>query len=476
MAGRFSVETVFRGIDKFTAPVSRMQNRVSKFTRAVSSGLKKANRAVDKFTSSVIAGGKAVVARTAVLGAALLGTVTLFNQASVEAEQLARAVGFNVDKLEALAGAVKPAGFELDNVVDLIEEMNNKLGESAALEQITPVKEALQILGLEFKNIQRLAPEDQFTAIADAALKMEDAQKAAAAADILLGGEANKIIGVLRQQGRTLDEVIDKQQKLNFRTQKSREGALAFTRQLGLATRGATSLGAEISGLIGGQLAPLFEKLTQWAAANKELIAQRVTESIESIVGAVQSLVTNIEDVTKWLKRFGTGLAVFLAFSAVLKTLIGIMTLVNLVMAANPIGLIVIGVTALIAAFTALIVWIDEINDRFDHMPGFAKALLAPLMLVIKAIKFIKDNAGVITGAIGRVGQFLGLSSGDDERQVSEAAAAAVVSPQDRVARQIEESRTTSTSEVVIKDETGRAEATGGKLGAGLQLQSTGAF
>ena len=51
-----------------------------------------------------------------------------------------------------------------------------------------------------------------------------------------------------------------------------------------------------------------------------------------------------------------------------------------------------------------------------------------------------------------------------------------VVSPQERTARSIEEQRTTSTAEVTIRDETGRSEVTGGKLGPGLSLQPSGAF
>ena len=51
-----------------------------------------------------------------------------------------------------------------------------------------------------------------------------------------------------------------------------------------------------------------------------------------------------------------------------------------------------------------------------------------------------------------------------------------MVSPQDRVARSIEEQRTTSSAEVTIRDETRRAEVTGGELGNGIKLQASGAF
>ena len=51
-----------------------------------------------------------------------------------------------------------------------------------------------------------------------------------------------------------------------------------------------------------------------------------------------------------------------------------------------------------------------------------------------------------------------------------------MVSPQARVARTIEETRQTSSAEVTIKDQTGRAEVTRGSLGPLINLQPSGAF
>lgn len=543
MAGRFSVEAVFKAVDRITAPVSKMQNRIGKFTRGMTKGLEKANRAVDKVTGTMVRAGSATVKSLGAVAATLGTVITLFNKSSVEAEQLANSVGFNVDKLEGIAGAVAPAGFQLDNVVDLIEEMNNKLGESAGLKDtITPVKESLAILGLRFKDIINLSPEKQFEAITNAALKMKDAQKAAAAADILLGGEANKIIGVLRQQGGTIEEIIAQQERLNFRTEESRKGAADYVRQMQLTTKAASSLGAEISGLAGKHLAPLLKKLTDWAAANKQIIADKVVSAVTSIIEAVQFLAENLETIVLWTKRIGTGLAIFLAFSAILKTLVLVMTAVNLVMAASPVVLIVLGIMALIAAIAAAIIWWDEIKavlisfgqavvekvisvfewlkETFASLPGPVKAALAllagPIGWLIGAAALIMENwepikgffgdlwGGVvdifnaavskITGVVdqvknaassivdtissigGGVAEFFGFGDDAEEQRQQGRTGPQVVSPGERVARSIEEQRTTSAAEVTIRDETGRAEVTGGRLGPGLALQPSGAF
>lgn len=77
MANRFSIEAVFKAIDKITAPVSKMQNRVGKFTRRFSRGLKTVNRNMDNVMRgmrrfgtvglvalTLIAGGLADIIRT----------------------------------------------------------------------------------------------------------------------------------------------------------------------------------------------------------------------------------------------------------------------------------------------------------------------------------------------------------------------------------------------------------------------------
>jgi len=69
------------------------------------------------------------------------------------------------------------------------------------------------------------------------------------------------------------------------------------------------------------------------------------------------------------------------------------------------------------------------------------------------------------------------LAANDTPTQAEGAPASPqVVSPQERIARSIEERRTTSSAEVTIKDSTGRAEVTKGALANNIKLQSTGTF
>ena len=67
------------------------------------------------------------------------------------------------------------------------------------------------------------------------------------------------------------------------------------------------------------------------------------------------------------------------------------------------------------------------------------------------------------------------LESEIDARTASRERERQIVNPEQAISRQINETNTTSRTEVTIKDETGKAEITGPKV-TGLQLQQSGGF
>lgn len=128
---------------------------------------------------------------------------------------------------------------------------------------------------------------------------------------------------------------------------------------------------------------------------------------------------------------------------------------------------ILVGIAALTGPIGWLIVAAALIMKHWDPIKTFFSDIWDGIMAVINA-----------AGQVGsRVAGFFGFG-GDDDRQgtAQSPARSQVLSPQERTARMIEENRSTSTAEVTIKDDTGRAEVTRGKLGQGLQLATTGAF
>ncbi len=385
MASRFSIETVFKAIDQITRPVAKMQSRIDRMTASTERGIQRLSRSTDhlssRLTDAGTSGAVGLAGPVAVAGTAL----TLINKATTETDLLARSVQVSTGTIDGLTHALRGAGFETEDVISLVEEMNNKLGESAGLQEITPVTESLGILGLSFERIKDLSPEEQFLAITDAALKMEDAQKAAAAADILLGGEANRVIGVLREQGGTTADLIARYQELNFLTEEGRFGAAAWSDSMNTTTTIVSSLGKQIAGLAGKQMSPLLDLLNETAVANKALINEQLTAFFAGLADRVEWVIVNFESVVTWVRRIGSVIGVFFLMAAALKAvsiamgfvgliislvkavafIAGAMKLAtvatlgfNVALLANPIGLVIAGVVALgAAAITLLDAW-----------------------------------------------------------------------------------------------------------------------
>lgn len=187
--------------------------------------------------------------------------VTVVNAHTAEQERLARSLGVSSDAFAAWGGLAKEAGFEADNVGDLMEEMTNKLGESKGLGEITPVTESLQMLGITFQELENLSPEQQFKRIATAIKGLDDAQAAQSAADILMGGEANKFFGYLRTREEGVEELLTQQKRLNLMTDEGRDGALKYSQSVGKLGSVVSSAAGEFSGLVGGVLAPYVEDM-----------------------------------------------------------------------------------------------------------------------------------------------------------------------------------------------------------------------
>lgn len=160
MAGRFSVEGVFRAVDRFTGPVRRMQSRMRGFTRSTEQGL----RALDRQASGVLRGfgriGAAAAAAGVAVGAVganvvrtgaefeqsltsaaarMGGGVTRGTEAFAAMEEAARRVGAETEHTASSAaeglGFLAMAGFSaeraiaaLPGVVDLATASGLELG------------------------------------------------------------------------------------------------------------------------------------------------------------------------------------------------------------------------------------------------------------------------------------------------------------------------------------------------------------
>lgn len=487
MASKYTISTVFKGIDNMTKPVRKMTGSIHKMTEKTEAGLRKIDAATEKVTSSLFNVGKKAAVGITALSTALVVGAGAVNSMKLESDNMSRAMGANIQTVEAVTSGIKGIGLSAENVTDLYEEMNNKLGESAGIEEITAVTESLGILGLEFQAIKKLSPEDQFKAITDAALKMEDATQAAAAADILMGGEANKIISTLRLQGRSMDDIIGNYQMLSFRTDQSRKGSEDMAKAQSKTTKIIGSLTQEVSGLLGKALAPMITKFNEFMINNKELISQNldklfnsignsvgdVGQHMEMLIGWIGDLGANFSEFLKWAKWVGALALAITGLMVALKLFIGVMTAVNLVMA-NPIIAAVVLTVAALAGVAYLVyknwdgisAWFSDmwesIKTTFNIGFEFVKTAFSwsPLGMIIENWSGITDyfaglfggiadmyqsTVGAVMGKVNAAKDFFGFG-GDTDTEVNRSMTidtSNVVTPQERISRSINENRET---------------------------------
>ncbi len=543
MAGRFSVEAVFKAVDRITAPVTRMQNRVGKFTRSMSRGLRKVNRLLSKTVQGLGRGAKAAV-RFAAVG---LGVVTT-------------AVGLLVrefSKLEDAEAAFTPVLGGAKRAKELVEALN-KTAATTPFQFETLAKAANQLLPVmngniedTIKNIRNLGDTaggnaqklDSITrgftkAMLKGRVDMESLNIIAEAGVPIfneladsMGVKVNKAFFKMISAGRVTTQQLTKA----FEKMTSKGGT--FFQGMEIASKTTSGLFSTLKDNIsltaaelGSVLAPTVKELIrgatsvakrvrEWVKNNKELIREKFVAFVEGAKTAVfkfalviQNLMNsdfalflrnvsiNFEEAIRVMKQIAGVIVILVGLSAAVKAVtlatflfstgfkaaaltVGVFKFamaafmvimtglpkalalarvavlaLNLAFAANPVGLVITAIAAFIALAAVVITAWDPVTKFFSELS--------------EKISGVVDGIG---GALREFGDFFGFGDGEGEGG-GEAPGAQVVSPQARIARSVEEQRSTSTSEVTIKDESGRAEVTGGKLGAGLSLQKSGAF
>jgi hypothetical protein len=279
----------------------------------------------------------------------------------------------------------------------------------------------------------------------------------------------------------------------------------------------AASLGAVLAPIVKDIMTKMIGvagKAREWIANNQELIKSKVAEFIERVKDTISKLVEGISklvnktgaidkffetiemvsDAISWLVENGKTIAIVIGIIggliAIGKLLIGVLTVINLVMAANPVVLIVLGIMALIAILVTLFVkfkvfkhlmgWLAEwpgvVGDAFNWLGELFVKIWDGIVDTVKAaVAKVLEFAQPAIDAAKAVGGWFGFGS-DEKTGAGGGGTSKVVSSEQKTARMIQETRKSSMSEVTIKDETGRAVWSSPDQGQGVTLQRTGSY
>jgi len=231
----------------------------------------------------------------------------------------AKSVGMTTDAYLGWEGVLKNIGFEGEKAIDMMEEGTNKIGELSKLGKMSSAEDTFRMLGLSFKEIRDLAPEDQFMSIMEAAKGLGDEQIAQSAVDMIFGGEANRVLGLLRQYDGSVADIVKKHRDLNVLTDEGIVGNLAFTNSMNNLATAGKSLFQEVIGKAGNTIAPMVNDMLDWVAANDELVRQDIASVVDSITTAfrwaywagekVVGVVSNLGGLANTVKLVGAAFA-----------------------------------------------------------------------------------------------------------------------------------------------------------------------
>ncbi len=580
MAKRFQVSTIFKGIDKMSAPISRIQNRIASMTRSVDKRLRKVRRTTDGLVTGLKKVGQAALVVGAVMAAGLgqaaaaginfeqtmvnasakfgdaakrgteqfarleaaaqrTGATTEFTATqSAEALNFLAMAGFNAEQsIAALPGVVNLATAAQVDLASATDIATDTLG-AFGLESKDVVQQARNLARVNdvlaktsttsntsmrqlFEAMRKGGPIATTTGaeietvaamigtMANAGIKAELAGTAVANAFLNLSSPASNAQKVMRKLGievkdlatgnlKDMPDLIDELNKKTANLTKTqrlaalesifgREGLAGtskvvaqggealrlyrerlrdadgaagnMARTMRDTTRGSlNNLKSAIEGvsitLFNTNRGPMKEAIdlaTKWVRANGDIIAQ-------NIGGFFLDIAENVGTYIERAKQIATIVALIWGLNAALKAVATATAAINGLMALNPL-------VAFVGLFATLVTLSDSFAKNLRELPqlvqdAFNRTMLGSLSQGLQITKgFLPDFD---PAALFDAGQ--------------QATVGAISSPQDRTAKTISETISTSSNEITIKDETGRAEIQNIRGPQKLTVAQTGGF
>lgn len=398
---------------------------------------KKLNNTISKLSKEL--GGKLKTACTAVsagIGAVVATAGVLVNK-SMEA-------GDRIDKMSQKIGMSRKAFQEWDYIMSQnggnVESL--QMGYKALAGQMDGVRKGskdstaiFQKLGVAVKdnNGQLRSQEDVFNDSVRALQRMKNPTEKAIIASKLFGKSALEMKPLLNQSADAVDNLRQKANDLGMvMSDDAVDASVKLKDTIDTVQRTFSAFGNQI----GAEIMPIVQELADELIAHLPQIKSVLTPVFEGLTNVVKFLV----DHFKGLVAIGTAvLGTFVAFQAIngvittIKTLQTVIQAVsvaqgvwNALMIANPIGLIAVGIGALIGIITALVMNWDAVKNAFLGFYEKIKPALTtignyiklafnmtPLGMFINGIKLLVQNWDKVTEAVKKavdaVKKFVGI-------------------------------------------------------------------
>jgi len=316
-------------------------------------------------------------------------------------DEMAQSAGVNAQFFAELSAAAKLGGASVEDVGTAMAVFNRKIVE--AREGSAEAAKSFADLGISADDLKTMPAEALFMKVADGMAKTTDRSKRVALAFDLLGRGGRRMLPTIMEGAEGLAKLGDEARRFGMVPGPAAIAAAdAMEKSMGRAKAVVAGLALQVGTELMPVVSDIANRFTEWAEKNRELIATKVKAFIEGLTTAVRvawdatsAFVLAMKDMVSWfigsepaIVAAKGALAAFMAmlvvqkvkqFSLAIKGLALSMKALWLAMAANPIMVAILAISAIIASvivnwddwrYAALATW-WAIRDAYKAAAGW---------------------------------------------------------------------------------------------------------
>ncbi len=360
-------------------------------------GLRRVERKLKAFGASIRnLGLMAVGIGTAVL-APLAASAKLFSSYGDQVAKMAKRTGLSVETLSELRFVASQTGTEFESLEMAFRKMQRSIHDAGR--GLSTQVDALSDLGLTFKDLDGLSPEDQFKLLADRIGQIEDPTKKAAIAMSLFGRTGTNLLPMFAAGSAGIEALQAEARRLGLTMSgEDAKAAEDFTDALDrlwkVVKMGVFNIGAALAPVLqrmADTITRIAVSISAWVKQNRALIVQVL--KIAAIVVAAGVALVVLGTLIVGLGAVLGGLATILTTAGAALGAIG----AALGALLTPVGLVV---SAVVALGATLLTISGAASKGIDLLIDRIRLLAAP---VLETLGVIADAvaAGQIDAAFG---------------------------------------------------------------------------
>jgi hypothetical protein len=367
-----TIWTIFRANDKVSGTVQKMNRSVTGFSRNTQSRFRSIGSSISRFRG-LITGAAALIT-----SGAIANTVNKYAEAGDEIAKTSRRIGLSAEALQELRFAADRSGIASETFTKSLERLNRNVGDlrvgTGTL--TTFLNKSDQALAEQLKNVE--SNEEAFSLLVNKIATIENPMDRAALAQAAFGRAGQEILILAEQGTEGLESLREEARRYgNIISGEAANRSEQFVDTMTNMKAAMLSIRNQALNPLIERLTPLIQKVTEYVVQNKEIISSKIIQTFQTIgkvLGVIKTLLPFIIGgfaaylaITKAIVAVQFVMMVFKMVQAI-KAASSAQAVFNIIMTANPIGAIIVGITALIAIIVLLVKNWDKVVAQLKRV------------------------------------------------------------------------------------------------------------